>query len=820
MQTISLGGGWTLTISPEQSPIDVLVPGSVYHDLLQAGQIEDPFYRDREEHAKEVMRQDYIYSRTFDISHELYQLDRLELVCEGLDTLSSIYVNGQAIAETNNMHRTYIFDVKGYLQPGTNEISIKFKNTLDYIEDKQSKTFLWAPEISVSGFPHIRKAHYSYGWDWGPQLPDAGIWRDIYIRGYEQARLTDVYMTQHHQKGLVTLDIKTESELWGEAPFELKALLTSPDGQVLTAKASIIQNSNTLQLQIENPELWWPNGYGDQPLYQLQVLLQAEGKLLDERNYTIGLRTLRVKQEPDEWGTSFAFEVNGVAIFAMGANYIPEDNLLPRTSAAKTEQLIKDCIEANFNCIRVWGGGFYPGNDFYDLCDRYGLIVWQDFMFACAVYELTDEFAENIRQEAIDNMLRLRHHASLGLWCGNNEMEMAWETWDFPKDEKLRQDYLQQFEVLLAKTAAEYDPNTFYWASSPSSGGGFDDPNDQNRGDVHYWDVWHGLKPFTDYRHFHFRFCSEFGFQSFPSMKTIETYTLPEDRNIFSYVMERHQKNDGANGKILYYLAQNFKYPKDLASLVYASQLLQAEAMKYGVEHWRRHRGRCMGSIYWQLNDCWPVASWSSIDYYGRWKALHYFAKRFYAPVLLSACDEGAKVELHVSNETLHSVSGTVSWKLWSTKDGLLREGSSAAEIAELSSAAVVALDFSELLTAEQLRCAFLEYRFESDGQTISDGVLLFAPPKHFTFPVPQFVTEVQEEADHFTIKLGTDSLAKYVEVELNGLDGHLDDNYFDLAPGRTKILILAKSSLSEQLTLEQLKKAITVRSAVDITDV
>ncbi len=389
-------------------------------------------------------------------------------------------------------------------------------------------------------------------------------------------------------------------------------------------------NPAVLTSSIHNPKLWWPNGYGDQPLYKVQVeLLDEDGTVLETITKRIGLRTLTISQEKDLWGKEFAFCVNGVKIFAMGGNYIPEDCIYSRITPEVQKYLLESCKRANFNCVRVWGGGYYPSDHFYDLCDEMGLIVWQDLMFACNVYDLTEEFEDNITKEITENVKRLRHHASLGLWCGNNEMESAWDHWPEVQSESkyLRADYIKMFEYVIPKAVRAADSETFFWQSSPSSGGCFDDPDDENRGDCHYWDVWHGQKPFTDYQKHYFRFCSEFGFQSFPCLKTVESFTEEKDRNIFSRVMENHQKNPAANGKILYYLSENFRYPENFRKLLYVSQILQGMAMKYGVDHWRRHRGRCMGTLYWQINDNWPVASWASIDYFGRWKALHYMAK-------------------------------------------------------------------------------------------------------------------------------------------------------------------------------------------------
>lgn len=583
-------------------------------------------------------------------------------------------------------------------------------------------------------------------------------------------------------------------------------------------RLTIVALQNIIKLAITDPKLWWPNGYGEQPLYKIKVMLKKEDKLLDLWERNIGLRTIKVRREKDQWGESFEFNVNGVSIFAMGANYIPEDSLLPRRSPQRTEKLIKDCVEANFNCIRVWGGGYYPDDYFFDLCDKYGLIVWQDFMFACAVYEMTDEFAENIKQEAIDNIKRIRHHACLGIWCGNNEMELAWVEWNFPKTAKLRTDYIKQFEILLSQLVKELDPNTFYWPASPSSGGGFEDPNNENVGDVHYWDVWHGLKPFTDYRNYYFRFVSEFGFQSFPSLKTIKSFTLPEDRNIFSYVMEKHQKNAGANGKILYYLSENFKYPKDFDSLLYTSQVLQGIAIKYGVEHWRRHRGRCMGAIYWQLNDCWPVASWSSIDYFGRWKALHYFAKRFFAPVLLSAKEEGTEVELHLSNEKMEPVSGTIAWKLRDNASRVIKEGSLQVEVPALSSVLCEALDFSDILKDKKaLRETYLEFSFFQDGEVVSSGTVIFTKDKYFEYLDPAIKVEVREREDAFIIRLRSEAFARYVELDLEDADCKFSDNYFHLSADEAREIVVKKESLSSDMDLQTFSENLKVRSIYDI---
>jgi beta-mannosidase len=612
MQQYLLNGIWNMSDTGGKV-YEGIVPGSVYSFLLNNGELEDPYYRDNELKALKLMDGDYTFFRSFELPQEMKKSKKIILHCDGLDTICDVFINGFQVGNAYNMHRIWEFEITSFLKSGENEIKILFHSPIKYIKEMQEKDFIVGAHHAMQGFPHIRKAHCMYGWDWGPRLPDAGIWRDISIIGVDSSRIEDVYIKQHHEAGNVslTVDVKQSQE------SEIRITLSDPEGH-----ETVLQNS--VETQIANPRLWWPRGYGSQPLYTVKVELIEEGHVVDSMIKRIGLRTMTVAREKDQWGEGFAHCVNGIKIFAMGADYIPEDNILSRITPERTRRLLSQCAAANFNTIRVWGGGYYPDDFFYDICDELGLIVWQDFMFACANYRLTYDFEKNIRAEFIDNIKRIRHHPSLGLWCGNNEMEMFQECFAYNGTHKTRSDYIRMFEHIIPEVLREYDPDTFYWPASPSSGGGFDNPNDPNRGDVHYWEVWHGGAPFTEYRKHFFRYASEFGFQSFPSMKTIESFTIPEDRNVFSRVMEMHQRNEYANARIMQYISQTFLYPGDLDTLVYVSQLLQAEAMRYGIEHWRRYRGRCMGAIYWQLNDIWPVASWASIDYYGRWKALHY----------------------------------------------------------------------------------------------------------------------------------------------------------------------------------------------------
>ncbi len=805
MNTLSLNGKWTLTIPGTDYPVvSATVPGSVYHDLMENNLMDDPFYRDNEMKALAIMDNAFHYSRSFTVAEDLLQNDAVLLQCQGLDTLATLYINGKLLGQADNMHRTWEFDVKDRLCVGENTIEVRFASPTRALKEKPPiRDF----NCAMEGNPYIRKAHCMYGWDWGPYLPDAGIWRDIAVIGIRTARIRDVYVKQRHEDGCVTLDIQTNLTAYTQKKTAVQVAVTAPDGTVLTGCGE------HCQIVIENPQLWWPVGFGEQPLYGVCVTLSDDMGELDSWNKRIGLRTMTVTQKKDEWGESFSHCVNGVDVFAMGADYIPEDNIFPRINEQRTRQLLEDAVAANMNSIRVWGGGYYPDDYFFDICDELGLLVWQDLMFACACYELDDHFEESIVAEFVDNIRRLRHHASLALWCGNNEMEDQISR--LPRvTEQNKADYIKIFEYIVPKVLKAEDPETFYWPSSPSSGGSYDAPQDPNRGDVHYWKVWHGLLPFTDYRNHFFRYASEFGFQSFPCMETIESFTAPEDRNVFSYVMEKHQRNSTANGRIVNYLSQMYLYPGDLSKLVYASQLLQAQAMQYAVEHWRRHRGRCMGAVVWQLNDCWPVASWSSIDSFGRWKALHYYEKRFFNPVLISCHEEGLlsvpadvnnefptevmSAHLNVSNETLQDFVGTAKWSLRRPDASVIEEGSFPVNCPALSAVWLPEQDFSQYNFYD---CYYSYELLDNDGNTVGQGSVLFCPPKHFRFIDPKLTAELV--GDEIVVK--AEAYARSVEI-LAGADTVLEDNYFDMDAGERRIKIVRGKP-----------ETITVRSVYDI---
>ena len=774
------------------------IPGSVYSFLIADGTMEDPFWRDNELKSMDLMKKDWVFRRLFELPDEILDCPGIELDCMGLDTICDIYINNSLIGHADNMHRRWTYDIASFVHSGENEIEIIFHSPVNYIQEMDKADHWGGSKYAMRGFPHIRKAHCMFGWDWGPRLPDIGIWREIGINGVNGSRIVDwsVQQIHHDDSAELVFDVKQTGD--ADVLIDVK----DPDGKsVGSGSAAAIGNI----ICIDNPRLWWPNGLGEQPLYSVSISLSEDGRITDSLEKRIGLRTLTLTRKEDEWGESFSHCVNGVDFFAMGADYIPEDNVLSRMTAERTRKLLYECKRANFNAIRVWGGGFYPSDEFYDACDELGLVVWQDMMFACANYPIDEPgFEENITEEIRYNARRLRHHASLGIWSGNNEMEEFAMVGDYDGDHRTKAAYIRMYEHVIPHILKKEAPAVPYWPSSPSSGGNFDDPNDPDRGDTHCWTVWHGRVPFSYYRETFFRYVSEFGFQSFPSMATIREFSVEEDWNIFSRVMDIHQRNEGANGLIMSYLAKNYLYPSRFEVLLYASQLLQAEAMKYGVEHWRRYRGRCMGAIYWQLNDIWPVASWASIDYYGRWKALHYYAKRFFEPVHLSCEEYGEsqcmssiiaepegpvplKARLNVTNETRKSVPYKAEWQLCSPDGGILQQGEIDGVSEALSSEWIGDLDFS----GYDFRSVHLGYKLVADGKK-SYAAVLFTEPKYYRWEDPHL--SVVRDGDCLVVKAS--AFAKSVEIYSDSGKFILDDNFFDMEPGERRLAIIEEDGV------------------------
>jgi beta-mannosidase len=847
MKIQSLRGAWQFRQAGTEEWLSATVPGGVHTDLLALGRIPDPFVGDNEKHVAWVAETDWEYRYQFDAAPELLDQPHIWLVCDGLDTLATVGLNGSELGYANNMFRQYRWDVKPLLKAGENELLIAFDSPVRFITEKQTERPMAGVSQAIAGGPHLRKAPCQFGWDWGPQLPPIGVWKDIRLEGYAGARIEDVHLTQKHANGQVMVEAQVTTPSWDDASRSVTLHVVAPDGQVFETSASLgSDNGSRLEVQVDAPQLWWPNGYGAQPLYQVSVGLHQDDVLLETREYQLGLRTIELRQESDEWGRSFVFVVNGVPIFAKGSNWIPADSFPTRITGEGLEGLIRAAVETHHNMLRVWGGGFYEEERFYDLCDRYGILVWQEFTFSCSIYPLDEpDFLENVRIESEENIKRLRHRASLALWCGNNEMEWGWESWGWAKHpmegqlptlveqypalgflldsigdrnllddwEVLQKAYKEFFHITLPKWVTALDPDTPYWPSSPSSDTPFNDVNGQKQGDAHYWDVWHGRKPFTAYRDQYPRFMSEFGFQALPPMTTIRTYAEEPDWNMTSYIMEQHQKNDSGNSLMVGQMLDTFRLPRDFDALVYLSMVLQAEGIRYGVEHWRRHPGRVAGTLYWQLNDCWPVASWSSLDYFGRWKALHYASRRFYATLMLSIEDEPPKQDVYVTNDTLDPWEGTLRWSLETLDGSVLNSGHGPVQAAPQTATLISALDFANRVSEANIRELVFVAELNQGEQLISRQTAFFAPTKHLSLVDPKLSAQLSVEGENLQIELTSNSLARLVECTLEGADVVFSDNYFDLPAGRT---VMISTPLPACWTLPQAQAAFKVRSVYD----
>ncbi len=802
-----INGKWELSSTFLPHSVKVCVPGTVYNDLLVNSLMPDPFYRDNEYEVLKIMENDFTYTGEFEIEKEEISKNNY-LIFTGLDTIAQVTLNGKVILNSENMHRTYRVLVNDVINAGINELIIKFFSPLKYIKEahENRKYNFYEAADAMAGYSSLRKAHSMFGWDWGPHLPDAGIFRPIYFESNELGSLKAVDFTQEINEDVkLTVEGKVELNSFGQ--IEIKIL--NPENEIILIKVFDAKKEYKEEFIIKNPRLWYPTGYGAQPLYKVVVRLFNDQEE-DIKEYRIGLRKMEIRQENDEYGRSFMVVVNNIPVFLKGSDYIIEDNILARTNKDLTYNLLKSAVMANHNAIRVWGGALYPEDYFFDICDELGIIVWEDLMFACTVYDMDNKkFVDEIRKEIIDNLERFRHHACLALICGNNENETAIVSWNVNDKKASEKSYIYQYEDLIKGIVKEYAKNTFYWPSSPSSGGMFYDPNSDNYGDMHYWGVWHNNEPIEYYRNYYPRIMSEFGIQSFPQLKTVKTFTIEDDRNVFSYVMECHQKNKTANDKILNYMGKMFKYPKDFESLLYVSQLIQAEGIKVGVEHMRRNYPRCMGALYWQLNDCWPVASWSSIDYYHRWKALHYSSKKFFSPVLISILDESDKATITVTSERLTPFTGYVSYELVNFNGNILASGEKKVEIDALSVKTVFEISI-ELSKYDKMKTVLYTCIKEND-EILSENYQSFAKDKHLELEKPVITYEIKKNKDEYEIILSTNTYTKFMMLDFQNFDVIFSDNYFNLLKGTTK-----KVTFITDKTLEEIKENIIIKSLRD----
>ncbi len=773
------------------------VPGDVHLDLLANKQIPDPFYRDNESRLQWITKESWEYRLEFAATAELLARSNVDLVFDGLDAAAEVFVNGAEVLNVDNSFRTWRVPVKGNLHSGANLLRVVFPSPLKAAE-KVAATDPWQPRTKTAEKTYIRKPAYEYGWDWGPTFVTSGIWRPVQIQAWDKARIAGFAIRQRDvSQDVAHVDAEIEVEASSAGPAKISVQYEDAGKPVtLSSNATLHVGENVIDVPVEirQPRLWYPAGYGDQALYEFTAHLGAGTADSDERKIKTGLRSIVLRRQLDQWGRSFELVVNGIPVFAKGADVIPFDSFPNRVTTADYRRILQSARDANMNMIRHWGGGYYETDEFYQICDELGIMVWQDFMFGNDWQPGTYAFKQSIEGEADDQVRRLRNHPSIVLWCGNNETEEALN-WGpratLPTDVKYQmwQDYLTEFSGILNRVVARLEPEIPYWPSSPSSD--YEELSDHYQsGDTHIWDVWHGRVPFATYETHHGRFVTEYGFQSFPEMRTIEAFTQPEDRaSIFTPVMLAHQKNDEGNSIIHDYLLKDYSEPKDFASFLYVSQVLQAEGIKIGAEHFRRSRPETMGSIFWQLNDCWPVASWSSIDYYGRWKALQYYARRFYAPILVSPHVEEGSLKVYIVSDRTTAQPATLRVRLMDFEGKVLLEDSQQVSVDPLASKAYLdwpLVKLTEAGAADTSR-VFVVAELSAGGTEISRNLTYLAPTKEVHLEPAKLAVETTGANGSYKVRITSPVLARDVYVSFGDLDMQVSDNYFNLLPGETR---------------------------------
>jgi beta-mannosidase len=802
------------------------VPGCVHADLRSTGQIPDPFFGKNELGLQWIERCDWEYRAVFQLTRSVFSGEKIELVCDGLDTVATLFVNGQKIGSADNMFVAHRWELKRHLRLGRNELLIRFGSAMGYIE--KTRTGFSPPKEfcdPVGNSARIRKQPCQFGWDWGPRFVTAGIWRDIRLESWSENRLTHARIVQRHREdGSVSLELhpgfaeKTKG-------VELTAICRFEGGEVAQATGT----GKILRLDIPAPKLWWPAGQGDQPLYDLEITARdPAGKEIGLLHRRIGLRTIVLDRHSDSWGESFQFLINGRAVFIKGANWVPAHSFVAGLGRTDYERDLRSAVAANMNCVRLWGGNIYESELFYDVCDELGLLVWHDFMFACTLYPSDRRFISSVRTEATQQVQRIQHRACLALWCGNNELVQLNGAY-LRANATLRRGYVALFHRLLPEVVKAHDGVTAYWPSSEwreTLEGGH--ALGEKSGDSHFWDVWHARHPVKDYEKWAFRFCSEFGMQSYSSGETNQTFCPPEDRNVFGPAMENHQKNRAGNQIILDYVSRRYRFPKSQSDLIYLSQLNQAYCMKTGVEHYRRLTPRCMGTLYWQLNDCWPGASWSSIEFTGRWKALHHAARRFYAPALVCAHVAGDEdttignyrkttvktVDIYTVYDAPDPARGDVTWELFHFDGRLLSTGRKRVELRYGQSVLRQTLDLERAMTAHGRDNIYLRLALAVSGEEVSQQSVFFAPPRFLALPKAAINTVIKQMSPaRFAITFRSKAFQHAVDFELPGLKHRSTDNYFDLYPNRAKIVLL---DFEKPVGRRQMEKVLHVHSLAD----
>ena len=805
----------------ENSWLPATVPGDVHLDLLANKKIPDPFFRDNESKLQWIENESWEYRLSFAVTPDLLARSNVDLVFDGLDAAAEVYLNGDPILSADNAFRVWRVAARSHLHAGKNLLRVVFPSPIKAAADAAAND-LFRVHSKTEEKTYVRKPAYEYGWDWGPRFVTSGIWKPVRIEAWDKVRISDFAIRQRDvSREVAHLNAEVEVEAASAGPAKVSVQYSDAGRPaILSRTVNVRAGRNVIDLPIEirQPRLWYPAGYGDQPLYEFTAQVGTPGQVSERRKARIGLRSVVLRHELDKWGRSFELNVNGIPVFAKGADVIPFDSFPNRVTTTSYRGILESARDANMNMIRHWGGGYYESDEFYEICDELGIMVWQDFMFGNDWQPGTYAFKLNIEAEAEDQVRRLRNHPSIVVWCGNNETESAFN-WgarqSLPADIKffMWQDYLTEFSGILPRVIARLDAETPYWPSSPSSDYEAVSPVFLS-GDNHFWDVWHGRVPFSTYESDNSRFVTEFGFQSFPDMKTVEAFTQPEDRaSIFTPVMLAHQKNNEGNSIIHDYLLRDYSEPKDFQSFLYASQVLQAEGIKIGAEHWRRSRPETMGVIFWQLNDCWPVASWSSIDYYGHWKALQYYARRFYAPILVSPHVEDGALKVYIISDKTQTEPATLRVRLMDFDGKVLLEESSPVNVKALTSKVYLDWPLKKLSDAGAANTSrvFIVADLTEGGTKLSRNVVYLAPVKEVRLKPAQLKVETTGTKGSYKVRVTSPVLARSVYLSFGGLDVEVSDNYFDLLPGET-VEITATSAAS----LDALKAQLRVVSLTD----
>jgi beta-mannosidase len=796
-----INNDWQFKQQGKADWLSAKVPGCVHTDLLDNKIIPDPFFGTNEKDLQWIGQCDWDYKTSFTIPINLLSKNNIELVFDGLDTYADVYLNDSLILSANNMFRTWKIPCKGLLKE-KNILAIHFNNVfkvnLPKWENAPFKLMAFSNNDQADTMIALysRKAQFHYGWDWGPRLVTCGIWKSVYLEAWNEFKINNVQVIQKNVSK-EKADINSVINVTADKNEHANIKLFLNDNEVNEKDVELIPGSNKVNLDfvLSNPELWWTNGLGGHYLYNFRYVVTSEDGVNDSKEYRIGIRSLEVVREKDSMGISFYVKLNGVPVFMKGANYIPQDNFQNRVTRDKYVHIIKSAADAHMNILRVWGGGIYESDEFYNLCDEYGILVWQEFIFACAMYPADSLFLNSVKHEVIDNVTRLRNHSSLVLYCGNNENEVGWDQWGWKYLYSIREreTYEANLHKLFYKTIPdalkETDTTRYYHHSSPSAG--FNNVP-ASEGDIHYWGVWHGKDPFESFNTNIARFVSEYGFQSYPEINTIKKYALPEDLQLHSDVMLSHQRCMADNRKdkeygnrlIQTYMERQYKQPKDFASYVYVSQVLQAEGVKVAIDAHRRNMPYCMGTMYWQINDCWPVASWSSIDYYGNWKALHYYAQREYGTFLISPVMDGGLLNYYIVSDSLENIQAELNVKSMDFDGKEIFKKTYEIVVKPNSSNIYSKLEADDLLGDYDKTKILVSAQLKSGGKVLAENIYFFKDPKKLELEKPDIKVNAVKTNDGCEVSLTSSKYAKDVYLSFDNIDGFFTDNYFDLMPG------------------------------------